>query len=96
MTEPKGHHPMITPERLDEIERGLVGVTPGPYIVSRDERKWIDTLGPISENGWRDNRDADASHFARMDPQTVAELVRLARIGMEREAAIKALGESNG
>ena len=30
------------------------------------------------------------SHIARLDPTTVRELVRLARIGMETEAVIKA------
>jgi hypothetical protein len=100
--------------KLDEIEAGLEGVTPGPWrryakspLVSRDTTR----PDPHPETGsvliaecgtYRDkelvpyNMDrwlSDAAHIARLYPDTVRELVRLARIGAETEARRAALDE---
>ena len=81
----------ITPEKLDEIECGLEGVTPGPWEAEKGGRgSWI--KGSTSEwaaMGCGDtdaSADANSEHIARMDPATVRELVRLARVGMETDA----------
>lgn len=72
-------------EKIEAMLAGLEGVTPGPYVISQDTHKWIDTIGLAAENCWSDNRDADAAHFSRCDPDTIRELCRLAKIGMESE-----------
>jgi len=65
----------ITDARIAEIRAGLDGVTPGPWIVSRNPKKWVDTIGPAAPNCWADNRDADAAHIARLDPDTVRAIL---------------------
>jgi hypothetical protein len=93
--------------KLDAIEAGLDGVTPGPWRrYAKSPHVSRDTTRPdphpetgsvlIAECGdYRDkeiapyNMDrwlADAAHIARLDPDTVRELVRLARIGADAPA----------
>jgi len=93
--------------KLDAIEAGLDGVTPGPWRrYAKSPHVSRDTTHPdphpetgsvlIAECGnYRDkeiapyNMDrwlADAAHIARLDPDTVRELVRLARIGLTHQA----------
>lgn len=93
----------MTPEQLAEIERGLEGVTPGPWHALRSDPAegvncwWVNgqpspmlrgfsaTVATVGGGyGLNDNRET-AAHLARCDPQTIAELVRLARIGMTAE-----------
>ena len=78
--------------KLDAIEAGLKGVTPGPWNVEprnrsknfsvafRPELKVCQTFGDSVA------AEADAAHIARLDPNTVRELVRLARIGADAPA----------
>ncbi len=78
--------------KLDAIEAGLKGVTPGPWNVEprnrsknfsvafRPELKVCQTFGDSVA------AEADAAHIARLDPDTVRELVRLARIGADAPA----------
>lgn len=75
----------MTREQIEALLAGLEGVTPGPYVISQDTHKWIDTIGLAAENCWSDNRDADAAHFSRCDPDTIRELCRLALIGLETD-----------
>ncbi len=82
--------------KLDAIEVGLEGVTSGPWAfvphyfsdgsikrrsvcVERSKYDWIDLIGDL-------NNAPDAAHIARLDPDTVRELVRLARIGVDAPA----------
>lgn len=75
--------------RLDEIEAGCEGVTPGPWFQS----------GYVHAMGWgvdssRQHEDAplicenavqkDAAHIARLSPEVVRELVRGYREGQRR------------
>jgi hypothetical protein len=92
--------PDITIAKLDEIERGLEGVTEGAWhFESHEAASW---QGPgcdalmVNEDGdkvldciWAsatEEGDRTYRHIARMDPATVRELVRLARIGLATEA----------
>lgn len=84
--------------RRRRIERGCEGVTPGPW--EDYEHCWFrygvravgdDYRDPLvipttytQVKGGAKNRPI-AAHIARLDPQTVAELVRLARIGRDLE-----------
>jgi hypothetical protein len=102
--------------KLDEIEAGLEGVTPGPWepFICDDGKQW--SGWPLSIEAWsiadksivrpggfypyewdaktsQHEACANASHIARLDPDTVRELVRLARIGAETEARRAALDE---
>jgi hypothetical protein len=101
--------------KLDEIEAGLEGVTPGPWRVIIDDdgnplsgRPSIDASDELDcsivhwdgfvQEYWRSARGdreihANAAHIARLDPDTVRELVRLARIGAETEARRTYLSE---
>lgn len=81
--------------KLDEIEKGCEGVTPGPWRVSRryeigpgsnaddQSRGMIIPFADVYGGG----RGIDSAHIARLDPATVLELVRLARIGKAAEKA---------
>lgn len=91
----------IDTAKLDEIERGLEGVTPGPWCLQGDWRPkakkvggWLSTAcrrppPPLFEInpfvGETIKHIANAAHIARCDPQTISELVRLARIGLAAE-----------
>lgn len=102
----------LTPEQLDALERGLAGVTRGPWhpghfgrpdhpcdcrsIVAEGYAGSIAEINvkndlPISEGGNDAPPPLEAAanmrHIARCDPQTIAELVRLARIGIAYEQA---------
>lgn len=81
----------ITHELLDEIERGLDGVPPGPWksFAGCGYGVWAEH-GPNATAiclpyGPRRSpqKPIVGAHIARLDPQTVGELVRLARIGLE-------------
>lgn len=107
----------ITTETLNEIERGLAGVTPGPWRVSEQTHPYGDKGYSHREQRISTEWDhpqlkgpmditrlgigvglpglapipmvrieaPDAAHIARLDPDTVRELVRLARIGLEMQ-----------
>lgn len=73
----------ITPsdERLREILDGCEGVTPGPWIT---DDPWIvstkEGVRYLASTSGLDTTtlqsDIDAAHIARLDPQTVASIVR--------------------
>lgn len=76
---------MITAERIEEIEKGCEGVTPGPWgansegdIAPHSDQHnagyWIAHLEDCGPN-WK----ANAAHIARLDPATVRDLCALAR-----------------
>ena len=101
---------MIDAAKLDEIEKGLEGVTEGPWayrpelfddwgivrsapdeegrkrIVAAVRMPYVTTAeANAHRNAGTDPWQKSAAHIARMDPTTVRELVRLARIGMDLE-----------
>lgn len=70
------------PDKLDEIEAGLEGVTPGPWELD----------GGAEISAWNVNNEivmrifdegghsaADAAHIARLDPDTVSALIARVR-----------------
>jgi hypothetical protein len=103
----------ITTEQLDALERGLKGVTPGPWATdasngpanSVNQRAGVGVYSmtvaqPSYDEGEGIPDDAwvcgiwgefasqyvqDTAHIARCDPDTIGELIRLARIGLEAE-----------
>jgi hypothetical protein len=105
--------------KLDEIEAGLEGVTPGPWLSGTSGFFQRHVLAPGGVNtytgpvwgaiatcellneadgegrAWRaaGKPAINAAHIARCDPDTMRELVRLARIGAETEARRAALDE---
>jgi hypothetical protein len=91
MTEP------LTLDKLNEIERGLEGVTPGPWRVSkhRASSRAIQTtktdreIATVALHKYTDNTgpEAMAAHIARLDPETVRELVRGYREWMGHQQA---------
>lgn len=89
----------ITDERLAEIRAGLVGCTPGPWMLEIETSEHVDeseedrqpevyvcssdtccdytvvaTMGR-AEAIRHDRKSRDASHIARLDPQTVSALL---------------------
>jgi len=79
--------------KLDAIEAGLEGVT--PYVVFTDgdiHLRERDAYGTMPKIG-HVKMPKLVSHISRLDPTTVRELVRLARIGAETEARRAALDE---
>jgi len=93
----------ITPEQLDEMERGLEGVTPGGWI-GRDlyapyvDPSFVVARNPATSGGIgvlaRAFSSKDAAHIARCDPDTIRELVRLARLGAETEKGARNTAKS--
>jgi hypothetical protein len=87
----------ITTETLDQIETGLAGVTPGPwdfypedptsyYGAGRSAAMCNDAGEKVIDCLWASATERGNliyRHIARLDPQTVADLVRLARIGLD-------------
>lgn len=98
---------IITDERLAEIRAGLMGTTPGPWVMEVETSEHVDeseedrqpevyvcssdtccdytvvaTMGR-AEAIRHDRKSRDASHIARLDPQTVAAL--LARLDKAEE-----------
>jgi hypothetical protein len=82
--------------KLDAIEAGLEGVTPGPWSWGQ---RWYTghkigaLMGewPVLDLGGAGVSVINAAHIASLYPDTVRELVRLARIGAETEARRAAL-----
>jgi hypothetical protein len=75
----------ITTEQLDALEAGLEGVTPGPWkqgASQRDQVLRVQTT-PLLIAGTIDA--PDAAHIARCDPDTIRELIRGYRLGLEAE-----------
>lgn len=91
----------MTPTLLDEIERGLEGVRNGPFRVGEgthallvfDAENMAVAGAVYSHPNPEQAKKSLAAHIARMDPQTVAELIRLARIGMDADAREQAAYE---
>jgi hypothetical protein len=86
----------LTPEQLDEIEKGCEGVTPGPWVYSEDgDDDFISSpkgRGDVHcDTSYYPSglKTEDAMHFARLDPTTVRELVRLARMGADLEQGLE-------
>jgi hypothetical protein len=80
--------------KLDAIEAGLEGVTPGPWDRGRlllPGSPW--RVGQPRHTVAEVRVNANAAHIARLDPDTVREMTRLARIGAETEARRTALDE---
>ena len=87
---------------LNEIEAGLEGVTPGPWkthlvddttIVAPDRTvvaTTCDSAETEREDGYNieyERMERDAAHIARCLPLNMAEMIRLARLGMAVEQA---------
>ena len=84
--------------KLDAIEAGLEGVTPGPWRAAPwgnrvPPHEVMNVIMPAIEQVFPDFLCADAAHIARLDPDTIKELVRLARIGAEAEWEMKTVKE---
>jgi hypothetical protein len=75
----------ISQADLDALERGLEGVTPGPWGVTPNERSRVRREKGALRSVAYTNRDEDATHIARCDPDTIRELIRGYRIGREAE-----------
>ena len=77
---------MITLAQLSEIERSCDGVTAGPWYFEISGE--VSAPSPYRKMGRSFTgiftSPSDGPHIARLDPATVRELVRLARIGLER------------
>ena len=77
--------------KLDAIEAGLEGVTPGPWevkptapIVVGVSHSNLSGIAGLSVGIGRTY--SNTAHFSRLDPDTVRELVRMARIGASIES----------
>ena len=80
--------------KLDAIEAGLEGVTPGfprwiwlfgdRTVYTRDPSDGC-RITPIVRTDYAGQNNEALAHIARLDPQTVRELVRLARMGLDLE-----------
>lgn len=67
---------MTTPDidtLIADFRAGLDGVTPGPWRVHDDPRKWV--TANVPDSAWRVNRDADAAHVARCSPENIQALL---------------------
>lgn len=94
----------LTPEKLDEIEQLAGLATPGPYSCVNGETIALrapdgSRLAQMTFLTKRGRRDADevaktARMLAALDPATVRELVRLARIGERHETRPDPLGDA--
>jgi hypothetical protein len=87
---------------LNEIEAGLEGVTEGPWRARKIGDSTATYVGgvPVISPGQKHSKQpflgvlcclqepADAAHIARLDPATVRELIRLARLGIEVEKGV--------
>ena len=93
---------MITLAQLSEIECGCDGVTPGPWALEPFDDLSAELTAPCAEsaNGKRYIGamffQPDSKHIARLDPATVRELVRLARIGLEADTGGIEFSEFHG
>lgn len=84
-------------ETIEAMLAGLKGVTPGPWKHTTDKasrsisctvRMGAGSGKPLAEiwhSGSGAEIDANAAHIARCDPDTIRELCRLAKIGMNAE-----------
>jgi len=76
----------LTPEKLDEIERLAELATPGPWELKDGRTDTIENAQgyPVCTVHWHPNEryshGTRAAYIAALDPATVRELVRLARI----------------
>jgi hypothetical protein len=110
----------ITLEKLDEIERGCEGVTPGPWEIGaagdyQPDSKHGPDFTPIHSDTWgafvsvvtsTDNAGGrvgtseqgqrNLAHIARLDPDTVRELVSLARSALSRSGEAVACPKCGG
>jgi hypothetical protein len=88
----------LSDERLREISAGCEGVTRGPWragpqahydddVELYTTEPFTDQIGTLVCDGMNAEHDAkiNAAHIARLDPDTVKELCRLALIGLEAE-----------
>jgi hypothetical protein len=86
-------HMTIPQADLDALERGLEGVTPGPWqltavndtMVEAPGREVAEACGDYHDYNDYDVMEANAAHIARCDPDTIRELIRGYRIGREAE-----------
>jgi hypothetical protein len=72
---------------LDEIEKGLRGVTKGPWRseTGANSHVFSEIVMDERDNAIAFSDDENRAHIARLDPDTVRELVRFARIGIAAE-----------
>jgi hypothetical protein len=87
----------LTLDRLEQIECGCEGVTPGPWTWGAQWlAKRIGNSGRVAEdymhlaqvplNDYDSPRwNTDAAHIANCDPDTIRELIRLAKLGLAQE-----------
>lgn len=102
--------------RIEEIAKGVEGVTPGPWavydgcswrrigtapVLGRDYDDCAVLYPNVASDGHPDmnagrgqDTYANLNHIARLDPQTVSELCRLALIGLGKEAGAEASAEA--
>jgi hypothetical protein len=74
----------LTPTRLDEIEGVARQATPGPWYAD-EQGCVVDSTGEFVATPYGDTdaqAEANTLHIAGLDPETVVELCRLARIGL--------------
>ena len=90
---------MITLAQLSEIERSCDSVTPGPWEFNKRGGE-IEAANPHSARSpWAVGmiyHVGDGPHIARLDPATVRELVRLAKIGLEADTGANRFSEFHG
>ncbi len=84
----------LTVERIEEIERGLEGVTPGPWeFVPAGNRPVVQKAGAFP-HGFICNIESqhfieDAAHIARLDPATIRALCTLARTALAAREGVQ-------
>jgi len=89
----RAHDNALTRDHINAILAGCEGVTPGPW---RKGNVIVGTKGPsgfvrhLFENCWpkTSQGEKDLSHIARLDPDTIRDLCRLALIGLDAETRV--------
>lgn len=84
----------LTPEKLDEIERLAELATPGPWYYAGCNTVHDADHDEVAHPCDMGNDCATARYIASLDPATVRELVRLARIGERHETRPDPLGDA--
>jgi len=90
----------LTPEKLDELERLAELVTPGPWELKDGRTDTIENAQgyPVCTVHYHPyelyGHGVRAAYIASLDPATVRELVRLARIGERHETRPDPLGDA--
>lgn len=76
----------MTPHPAIDALRPPEGVTPGPWLASESSAGWVVMRAPLNDNFPRRcyaaflAADGDATHIARMDPDTTKALLRVVEL----------------